>query len=129
MHVVIAWWDGTRSAGTPYADNSAGTPYTDNKESAGRPEASGTAPVSSSVGEFPGLRTSHWLIDPTADRQGLALLWDSAACAARSLPALAAKTFGYAPSDRWAFELDEALQSRPGSSLGLPRELSLLLHA
>ncbi|RPF35022.1 hypothetical protein [Streptomyces sp. TLI_185] len=84
---------------------------------------------SSSVGEFPGLRTSPWLTDPTADRQGLALLWDSAASAACSLPALAAKAFGHAPSDRWAFELDEAPQPKPGDSLGLPQELSLLLHA
>ncbi|WP_187284686.1 hypothetical protein [Streptomyces sp. uw30] len=120
MHVVIAWWDGTRSAGTPHADS---------KESAGRPETSGIGPDSSSAGEFPGLRTSRWLTDPTADRQGLALLWDSAASAARSLPALAAKTFGCAPSDRWAFELDEALQPKPGGPLGLPQELSLLLHA
>ncbi|WP_051767146.1 hypothetical protein [Streptomyces sp. NRRL S-37] len=121
MRVVIAWWDGTRSAGTPHADSE--------KSSAGRAETSDIDPDSSSVGEFPGLRTSHWLTDPTADRQGLALPWDSAASAARSLPALAAKTSGHAPSDRWAFELDEALQPKPGGSPGLPQEPSLPLHA
>ncbi|MEW2621309.1 hypothetical protein [Streptomyces sp. NPDC048106] len=115
MHVVIAWWDGTRSAGTPAKDSIA------------RPQAPGAAP-GSCAGEFPGLRTSHWLTDPTADRQGLALLWDSAASATRSLPALATKTFGCAPSHRWAFELDETLQPKPAGTPGLPQELSLLLH-
>ncbi|WP_443305821.1 hypothetical protein [Streptomyces sp. KR55] len=67
--------------------------------------------------------------DNHGQQQGLALLWDSAASAARSLPALATKTFGCAPSHRWAFELDEALQPKPGGPLGLPQELSLLLHA
>ncbi|MBK3643352.1 hypothetical protein [Streptomyces sp. MBT33] len=116
MHVVIAWWDGTRSAGNT------------RQESAGRPHDSGLGSCSL-TDDFPGLRTSHWLTDPTADRQGLALLWDSATSAARSLPALAMRTFGCAPSHRWAFELDTPDHPKPDGPLRLPQELSLLLHA
>ncbi|MFF4170687.1 hypothetical protein [Streptomyces sp. NPDC001744] len=120
MHVVIAWWDGTRSAEAPRATT---------REPADRPEAVRVAPEASPAGEFPGLRTSRWLTDPKADRQGLALLWDNAASAARSLPALATRTFGCAPSHRWAFELDEASPPAPDGPPGLPKELRLLLHA
>ncbi|MFE4513109.1 hypothetical protein ACFRMQ_02775 [Kitasatospora sp. NPDC056783] len=112
MHVVIAWWDGDRSAGIPRQD------------SGDRPEAPDSRPE-----EFPGLRMSRRLTDPSADRQGLALLWDSPAAATRSLPALAATMFGCAPSHRWSFELEEALQPKAGGPFGLPQELSLLLHA
>ncbi|MCX3061104.1 hypothetical protein [Streptomyces beihaiensis] len=64
-----------------------------------------------------------------AGRQGLALLWDDSAAAARFLPKIAAKTFGGSPNHRWAFELNEAPQPQQDGPVGMPKEISLLLHA
>ncbi|MDH6228325.1 hypothetical protein [Streptomyces sp. MJP52] len=117
MHVVIAWWDKRRAAavgtGRPHPTATAGL----------RPED--PVPL---TGEFPGLRSGRWITDPGADLQGLALVWDSAVSAELSLPALFERTFGCAPSHRWAFELRDA-PPRHEDTENLPAELELLLHA
>ncbi|MFF4588170.1 hypothetical protein [Streptomyces sp. NPDC001388] len=115
MHVVIAWWDKRRTAavGTPRPHQPG--------QAAFRPEG-----PTSFTHEFPGLRTGQWITDPAADLQGLALIWDSAASAEVSLPAVSERTFGCAPSHRWAFELRGA-PSPHEDAPGLPAELELLL--
>ncbi|MGW7425182.1 hypothetical protein ACWGJB_34995 [Streptomyces sp. NPDC054813] len=110
MHVVIAWWDTRRNA-------EAGT---------ARPYPSGKA--GAFAGDFPGLCTSQWITHPVADLQGLALIWDSAASADLSLPAISERMFGCAPSHRWVFEVS-GTTSPHGDAPGLPAELDLLLHA
>ncbi|MEU2338616.1 hypothetical protein ABZ770_42845 [Streptomyces sp. NPDC006654] len=130
MHVVIAWWDKRRTtaAGTarPCPSGPAGS-----RPAGTRP--AGTRPAAPAVGgalpsEFPGLRSGRWITDPTADLQGLALIWDSAASADLFLPALSERTFGCAPSHRWVFEVRDTA-SPDEDPEGLPGELELLLHA
>ncbi|MFF8591847.1 hypothetical protein ACF061_10415 [Streptomyces sp. NPDC015220] len=117
MHVVIAWWDERRTAAI-----GATRPHPP------RPAGSRPGSPASFTGEFPGLRTGQWISDPAADLKGLALIWDSAASAELSLPALSERTFGCAPSHRWDFEVCGA-SSRHDDAEGLPSELELLLHA
>ncbi|MFI8192108.1 hypothetical protein ACIF8T_25545 [Streptomyces sp. NPDC085946] len=117
MHVVIAWWDAQRPAapGTARRGSSG--------EDGTRPKV--RVPL---TGEFPGLRDGRWIDDPTEDRQGLALIWDCADSAELSLPAISEKTFGCAPSHRWAFDLD-GTPSGPADTRTPPAELELLLRA
>jgi len=63
LHVVIAWRDERRTV-------EARDP---------RLHPSGKTGLHPWAGEFPGLCTVRWITDPKADRQGLALIWDSAA--------------------------------------------------
>ncbi|MET8574065.1 hypothetical protein [Streptomyces sp. NPDC005012] len=117
MHVVIAWWDKRRTAAVgapgPHPSATAGARLED------------PGPLTD---EFPGLRSGQWITEPTADLQGLALVWDSAVSAELSLPALCERTFGCAPSHRWVFELRDAPRRHEGAR-DLPSELELLLHA
>ncbi|MCH0566245.1 MULTISPECIES: hypothetical protein [unclassified Streptomyces] len=119
MHVVIAWWEQHRN-GTGISNSTArqGMPSMSCARSEER--ASFTADV-------PGLQSGQWITDPAADLQGLALIWDSAASADLNLPDLCDRTFGCAPSHRWAFELSDA--SPQGDTRSLPTELNVLLHA
>ncbi|MET8975799.1 hypothetical protein ABZX85_09270 [Streptomyces sp. NPDC004539] len=112
MHVVIAWWDRRRTAET--------------RTPSGKPDVHPAGPASC-AGEFPGLCTSRWLTDPGADRQGLALIWDSLASADLSLPTIAQRMFGCAPSHRWGFDFDDTAPSR-GDVPGLPIGPELLLR-
>ncbi|MER6692053.1 hypothetical protein [Streptomyces minutiscleroticus] len=115
MHIVIAWWDGAHSAGAPHTGRAQA-------QKSPKPEEG------PDLDAVPGLRTSRWLTDPAADRQGLALFWDSATSAARSLPTVSTKLFGCAPSHRWSFEVSSPLPAQ-ADRRSLPKELSLLLHA
>ncbi|WP_327180951.1 hypothetical protein [Streptomyces sp. NBC_01334] len=116
MHVVIAWWDGTRGA-------ASGTARTVRSREAGF----GPGTAVSLAGEYPGLRDGQWIDDPVAGWEGLALIWDCADSADLFLPVISELTFGCAPSHRWAFELDDA-PSAPADPGMRPAELELLLR-
>ncbi|MFD9321650.1 hypothetical protein ACFWDQ_28990 [Streptomyces sp. NPDC060053] len=116
MHVVIAWWDGTRGT-------ASGTARTDRSGEAGfGPEA-----AASLAAAYPGLRDGRWIDEPVAGWEGLALIWDCADSADLFLPMISEQTFGCAPSHRWAFELDDA-PGAPGDPDMGPAELELLLR-
>lgn len=83
MHVVIAWWDGTRGAASD-------TARTDRSGAAGfGPEA-----AASLAAAYPGLRSGQWIDEPVAGREGLALIWDCADSADLFLPVISERTFG-----------------------------------
>ncbi|MEZ7004010.1 hypothetical protein VM636_09130 [Streptomyces sp. SCSIO 75703] len=103
MRVVIVWWDLGRSEQTiaslrAFLRDEAVDRYA----------------------RMPGLRLKVWIADETTDRWGAVFLWESARAAEAPLPPGAAALIGYAPTERYAFDV-EATTEGAYDTAGLAR--------
>lgn len=97
MHVVMAWWDLGASRQTI--------------------ESMRAYLRDESVEAFStvrGLRLKLWIADAESARWGVVMLWESAEAAerARPLPTRAAELIGYPATERWAFDVEAAVEGQ-----------------
>jgi Putative mono-oxygenase ydhR len=60
--------------------------------------------------EVPGLRFKMWIADPSTNRWGAVLLWESAEAAERSLPSRAVELIGYPPTQADVFDVEATVE-------------------
>lgn len=100
MHITIAWWDRSDVA------------YQRTGEGAGV-----------CVSNYPGLLVGNPISDDERDRDGWALVWETAADADVMMGTLAVSAYGCAPSHSWGFDLNLTSAAHMPT---LPEQLLLL---
>lgn len=93
MHVVIAWWD-----------LSASTQTIESMRDYLRDESV------DAFAQVHGLRLKLWIADQASSRWGVVMLWESAEAAKAPLPTRAAALIGYPATERWAFDVEAAVE-------------------